>query len=80
MGGRRPGGLIPACHVKQDAIGIDYVVVNGEVLLEEGEHTGALPGPAMPSERPGRSGGTTKVIPTAVRNLGERPQRHRLSQ
>ena len=31
-------------HVKRDAIGIDYVIVNGEVLLEGGEHTGALPG------------------------------------
>ena len=33
-----------ARHVKRDAIGIDYVIVNGEVLLEDGEHTGALPG------------------------------------
>ncbi len=31
-------------HVKRDAVGIDYVIVNGEVLLEDGEHTGALPG------------------------------------
>jgi N-acyl-D-amino-acid deacylase len=36
-----PGG---AMHVKQRALGIDYVIVNGEVLLEGGEHTGALPG------------------------------------
>jgi N-acyl-D-amino-acid deacylase len=31
-------------HVKREAIGIDYVIVNGTVLLERGEHTGALPG------------------------------------
>ena len=31
-------------HVKRDAVGIDYVIVNGEVLLENNEHTGALPG------------------------------------
>ena len=31
-------------HVKRDAIGIDYVSFNGDVLLEGGEHTGALPG------------------------------------
>ena len=34
-------------HVKRDAIGIDYVIVNGEVLLEGGEHTGALPGQVL---------------------------------
>jgi N-acyl-D-aspartate/D-glutamate deacylase len=37
------GGL----HVKREAIGIDYVIVNGEVLLEGGEHTGALPGQVL---------------------------------
>ena len=36
-----------AKHVKRDAIGIDYVIVNGEVLLEDGEHTGALPGQVL---------------------------------
>src|SRR2546426_1651129 len=35
-----PGGEM---HVKQGAVGIDYVIVNGEVLLDHGEHTGALP-------------------------------------
>lgn len=30
-------------HVKQGATEIDYVIVNGVVLLENGEHTGALP-------------------------------------
>ena len=34
-------------HVKQGAVGIDYVIVNGEVLLEQGEHTGALPGQTL---------------------------------
>ena len=36
-----------AKHVKRGAIGIDYVIVNGEVLLEGGEHTGALPGEVL---------------------------------
>ena len=39
-----PGGEM---HVKQGATGIDYVIVNGEVLLENGEHTGALPGQVL---------------------------------
>ena len=39
-----PGGEM---HVKQGAKGIDYVIVNGEVLLEDGEHTGALPGQVL---------------------------------
>ena len=39
-----PGGEM---HVKQPANGIDYVIVNGEVLLENGEHTGALPGQVL---------------------------------
>ena len=39
-----PGGEM---HVKQGASGIDYVIVNGEVLLEDGEHTGALPGQVL---------------------------------
>ena len=34
-------------YVKRGAIGIDYVIVNGEVLLEDGEHTGALPGQVL---------------------------------
>jgi N-acyl-D-aspartate/D-glutamate deacylase len=36
-----------AVHVKRDAVGIDYVIVNGEILLEGGEHTGALPGQVL---------------------------------
>ena len=39
-----PGGGL---HVKRDAVGIEYVIVNGEVLLEGGEHTGALPGQVL---------------------------------
>ena len=34
-------------RVKREAVGIDYVLVNGEVLLESGEHTGALPGQVL---------------------------------
>ena len=33
--------------MKQHTTGIDYVIVNGEVLLENGEHTGALPGQVL---------------------------------
>jgi N-acyl-D-aspartate/D-glutamate deacylase len=36
-----PGG---AKRRKQLATGIEYTVVNGQVLLEKGEHTGAYPG------------------------------------
>ncbi len=36
-----PGG---AARFVQRADGIDYTLVNGQVLLEYGEHTGALPG------------------------------------
>jgi len=36
-----PGGGV---QVKRDAVGIDYVVVNGSVLLDKGELTDALPG------------------------------------
>ena len=31
-------------RVKRDAVGIDYVIVNGTVLLDNGELTDALPG------------------------------------
>jgi N-acyl-D-amino-acid deacylase len=34
-------------RVKRDAIGIAYVIVNGTVLLDHGEHTGALPGQVL---------------------------------
>jgi N-acyl-D-aspartate/D-glutamate deacylase len=34
-------------RVKREAVGIDYVLVNGEVLLDHGEHTGALPGQVL---------------------------------
>ena len=39
-----PGGEM---HVRQGAVGIDYVLVNGEVLLDHGVHTGALPGQTL---------------------------------
>jgi N-acyl-D-aspartate/D-glutamate deacylase len=46
---REQGHDLPdgSVHVKRDAIGIDYVIVNGEVLLEGGKHTGALPGQVL---------------------------------
>ncbi len=36
-----PGG---GWRIKEEAIGIHYTIVNGQVLLEDGKHTGALPG------------------------------------
>jgi N-acyl-D-amino-acid deacylase len=39
-----PGGHL---QVKQSSAGIDYVIVNGETLVEGGEHTGALPGTVL---------------------------------
>ena len=44
-----PGG---AKRRKQLATGIDYTVVNGQVLIEKGEHTGALPGKVARSTSP----------------------------
>jgi N-acyl-D-amino-acid deacylase len=43
---REPSATLPAggVQVKREATGIDYVIVNGEVLLDGGELTGALPG------------------------------------
>jgi N-acyl-D-aspartate/D-glutamate deacylase len=43
---REPVNDLPAggARVKRDAVGIDYVVVNGSVLLDQGELTDALPG------------------------------------
>jgi N-acyl-D-aspartate/D-glutamate deacylase len=51
-----PGGEM---HVRQGAVGMDYVVVNGEVLLDHGEYTGALPGQTLrgPLYRGQRSSG-----------------------
>ena len=37
---------------KQFAIGIPYVIVNGQLVIDGGEHTGAAPGRAL---RHGRS-------------------------
>jgi N-acyl-D-amino-acid deacylase len=36
-----PGG---GWRIKEEAIGIHMTIVNGQVLLEDGKHTGALPG------------------------------------
>ena len=43
---REPVATLPAggVQVKREAVGIDQVIVNGAVLLENGEVTGALPG------------------------------------
>ncbi len=43
---REPVATLPAggIEVKRGAVGIDYVVVNGSVLLDKGELTDALPG------------------------------------
>ena len=32
---------------KQFPLGIPYVIVNGQVVIDNGEHTGALPGCAL---------------------------------
>ena len=34
----------------QYPVGIDYVIVNGQVVIDQGEHTGALPGRALRSQ------------------------------
>ena len=34
-------------HPKQYAEGIDFVIVNGEVVIDQGENTGALPGRSL---------------------------------
>ncbi len=31
-------------RIKEEVEGVYYTIVNGQVLLEDGEHTGALPG------------------------------------
>ena len=43
---REPVTTLPAggVEVKRGTVGIDYVVVNGSVLLDKGELTDALPG------------------------------------
>ena len=32
---------------KQFPIGINYVIVNGTIVIDDGNHTGALPGQAL---------------------------------
>lgn len=41
-----PGG---AKRMVQHATGVDYTLVNGKVLLDHGEHTGACPGQVIPN-------------------------------
>ena len=50
-----PGGSM---RLKQVAHGIPYTIVNGQVLLEDGVHTGALPGQVVRNSRyeKGRNG------------------------
>jgi N-acyl-D-aspartate/D-glutamate deacylase len=38
-------------RMRELAQGIHYTVVNGEVLMEKGEHTGALPGRVLKNAR-----------------------------
>src|SRR5262249_7959192 len=45
-----------ATRSKQLAHGIEWTVVNGQVLIEEGEHTGALPGMVARSGNLARAG------------------------
>ena len=37
---------------KHYPVGIDYVIVNGQIVIEDGEHTGALPGRALRRGKP----------------------------
>jgi len=39
-------------HPRRFPDGIDYVIVNGELVVDRGEHTGRLPGRALRSGRP----------------------------
>ncbi len=43
-----PGG---GARFVMTAQGINYTIVNGEVLYEDGKHTGALPGQVVRSQR-----------------------------
>ncbi len=46
-----PGGLM---RLRQLATGVDYTIVNGQVLIEAGEHTGAHPGRVVRSRASAR--------------------------
>jgi len=37
-------GTATFANPKQFPIGIEYVLVNGKIVVEKGKHTGALPG------------------------------------
>ena len=43
-------GTATFAHPKQFPLGIDYVFVNGEMVVEKGRHTGALPGEPLPEK------------------------------
>ncbi len=46
-----PGGLM---RLRQLATGVDFTIVNGQVLIEDGEHTGAHPGRVVRSRASAR--------------------------
>ena len=48
-----PGGLM---RLRQLARGVDYTIVNGQTLMEGGEHTGAYPGRVMRGNGQARGG------------------------
>ena len=48
-----PGGLM---RLRQLARGVDYTIVNGQTLMEGGEHTGAYPGRVMRGNGQAREG------------------------
>ncbi len=38
---------------KQFSTGIDYVIVNGQIVVDHGKHTGVHPGRALRRSKPG---------------------------
>ena len=52
-----PAGMM---RLAQRATGVDFTIVNGQVLLENGEHSGALPGRVMRNSAYSMAAGTTE--------------------
>jgi N-acyl-D-aspartate/D-glutamate deacylase len=44
-------GTATFAQPKQFPIGIEYVIVNGKVVIEKGKHTGAVPGEPILAKR-----------------------------